>query len=101
MKTFAKHTACFIILTVLLSLLSPAASAQNVSLQNAVFRSAQNMLGAVPYPQVGSIGGEWAIIGLARSGYDVPQEYWDNYYATVEDYVESCKGVLHKKRKIY
>ena len=56
------------------------------------------MLGAVPYPQVGSIGGEWAIIGLARSGYDVPQEYWDNYYATVEDYVESCKGVLHKKK---
>jgi len=98
MKTFAKHTACFIVLTVLLSLLSPAASAQNDSLQNAVYRSAQNMLGAVSYPQVGSIGGEWAIIGLARSGYDVPQEYWDRYYAAVEDYTESCKGVLHKKK---
>jgi hypothetical protein len=56
------------------------------------------MYRAVKTPQVGSIGGEWAVIGLARSGYDLPQEYWDNYYATVEDYVESCKGVLHKKK---
>jgi hypothetical protein len=67
-------------------------------LTSAVTQSAESMLNAVKTPQVGSIGGEWAVIGLARSGYDVPQEYWDNYYATVEDYVESCGGVLHKKK---
>ena len=32
----------------------------------------------VTSPTVGSIGGEWAVIGLARSGYDMPQEYWDS-----------------------
>ena len=61
-------------------------------------KSAQYMLDAVPKPQVGSIGGEWAVIGLARSGYAVPQTYWDTYYATVESYVKSKKGVLHTKK---
>ena len=65
---------------------------------SAVNKSAEYMLNAVKHPQVGSIGGEWAVIGLARSGYDVPQEYWDDYYATVEEYVKACDGVLHKRK---
>ena len=64
----------------------------------AVTTSASFMLNAVKHPQVGSIGGEWAVIGLARSGREVPQEYWDNYYATVEYYVKACDGVLHKRK---
>lgn len=56
------------------------------------------MLRTVKTPQVGSVGGEWAVIGLARSGYDIPQEYWDSYYAAVEDYVKEQNGVLHAKK---
>ena len=56
------------------------------------------MVKTLKNPQVGSIGGEWAIIGLARSGYDVPKEYYQNYYATLERYVKDCKGVLHTKK---
>ncbi|MDO4750108.1 MAG: S-layer homology domain-containing protein [Eubacteriales bacterium] len=82
----------------MLSICVPAMAATEKEITSAVTKSAEYMLGAVKTPQVGSIGGEWAVIGLARSGYDVPQEYWDDYYATVEDYVESCKGVLHKKK---
>jgi hypothetical protein len=82
----------------MLSLCVPAMAATEKDITAAVTKSAEYMLGAVKTPQVGSIGGEWAVIGLARSGYAVPQEYWDSYYATVEDYVESCKGVLHKKK---
>ncbi len=52
----------------------------------------------VTSPTVGSIGGEWAVIGLARSGYDMPQEYWDNYYTRVLEYIEKCEGVLHTKK---
>ena len=82
----------------MLSLCVPAMAVSEKDIKSAVTKSAEYMLGAVKTPQVGSIGGEWAVIGLARSGYAVPQEYWDDYYATVEDYVESCKGVLHKKK---
>lgn len=52
----------------------------------------------VSCPQVGSVGGEWTIIGLARSNYNVPNEYYQEYYRTVEKYVKACKGVLHNKK---
>ena len=42
-----------------------------------------------------TVGGEWAVLGLARSGYAVPDSYYENYYRTVEKYVRDKKGVLH------
>lgn len=67
-------------------------------LQKAVDESAAYMLNAVKDPQVGSIGGEWAVLGLARSGYNVPQSYYDKYLRTVESYVKACGGNLHDKK---
>lgn len=49
-------------------------------------------------PTVGSIGGEWAIIGLARNGENLPTEYTDNYYEAVLKYVKDRGGVLHDKK---
>lgn len=49
-------------------------------------------------PQVGSVGGEWVVMGLVRSGTDIPSEYYADYYANVEAYVKECKGVLHTKK---
>lgn len=92
------------VLSLLLSaalLLGAGLSAFAVSdgaLDSAVRESGAYLLSATPRPQVGSIGGEWAVIGLARSGCAVPQDYWDNYYAAVEAYVKDCKGVLHEKK---
>lgn len=52
----------------------------------------------VTNPTVSSIGGEWAIIGLARSNVDVPQSYYDKYYNNVVKTVKECNGVLHSKK---
>lgn len=49
-------------------------------------------------PQVGSIGGEWAVFGLARSGCEIPEAYYQNYYETVEEYVTACQGNLHNRK---
>ena len=49
-------------------------------------------------PQVASIGGEWAVIGLARSGYDVPDSWFEAYYNNLEEKVTEKEGVLHKKK---
>ena len=49
-------------------------------------------------PTVGSVGGEWTILGLARSNRKVPPKYFDDYYKNVEEYVEECNGVLHKRK---
>ncbi len=96
MKHKIKRLLCLLLCGVILaSLCLPAAAAD---LSSAVNKSAAYVLGAVKDPQVGPIGGEWAVLGLARSGYAVPQRYWDNYYAAVEKYVKNCRGVLHEKK---
>lgn len=77
---------------------APLLAADSLALQAKVTESAAYMFKTVVNPQVGSIGGEWAIIGLARSGCDVPDSYYRSYYAGVEEYVKACKGVLHDKK---
>lgn len=47
---------------------------------------------------VGSIGGEWNIIGLARSGY-ITTEYADNYINNVKEYVaNNASSKLHRTK---
>ncbi|MBR2780438.1 MAG: DUF4430 domain-containing protein, partial [Eubacteriaceae bacterium] len=38
-------------------------------------------------PQPGSIGGEWMTVGLARAGYDVPDDWATQYYANAQNYI--------------
>lgn len=52
----------------------------------------------VENPQIGSIGGEWAILGLARSEIKIPEEYYQKYYNNIEKYVKECDGLLHSKK---
>lgn len=52
----------------------------------------------VPAPQPGSVGGEWVIIGLARSGLAVPAAYYEAYYQALEQRVLDCGGVLHSRK---
>ncbi len=99
MKEKAAKILSFCMVIVLLMGAAPSALAVNATeLNTSVSGTAAYVLDVVDNPQVGSVGGEWAIIGLARSGYEVPEEYYQDYYATVEAYVEACKGVLHEKK---
>lgn len=94
-----KLMTAFLALALVTGLLASAQAAVSAdSLKSAVQGSAEYVYKTVKDPQVGSIGGEWAVLGLARSGCDVPEEYYQDYYATVEQYVEACKGVLHEKK---
>ena len=96
MKQIRKFAALILVISVLFSLAVPAFAASSV--QNELQGSAAFMVSAVKAPEVGSIGGEWAIIGLARSGYTVPTNYYEDYYARVEKYVKNCSGVLHERK---
>lgn len=87
-----------LVLILLFCMCAPAAAASKENLSEAVAASAGYMLNKVKSPKVGSAGGEWAVIGLARSGCDVLQAYWDSYYAAVEEYVDSRQGMLHTKK---
>lgn len=96
MRRIKRISAWILTLAILLTLAVPALAASSV--QNEVQGSAAYMVSAVKAPEVGSIGGEWAIIGLARSGYSVPANYYEDYYARVEKYVKNCFGVLHERK---
>ncbi len=56
------------------------------------------LLKTVQRPQVGSVGGEWAVIGLARAGYEVPPNWYTAYYKALEDEIVKKQGVLHDKK---
>ena len=93
-----KLTSLFLALVLIVSAAIPAFAASDATLDTTINTTAAYMLRTVTKPQVDSVGGEWAVIGLARSGYDVPDSYYDAYYKTVEAYVKDCNGVLHDKK---
>lgn len=99
MKKLIKISVSTLLTIAMLLSISPFAFAISKNeLNDAVTDTAEYMYKTVKSPQLGSIGGEWAVLGLARSGYEVPDNYYQKYYENVEDYVKACKGVLHEKK---
>ena len=95
----AWRSAVCMVLTLLTVAGSVSAFALEPSgLEEAIRDVAAYLYEAVPDPQVNATGGEWTVLGLARSGCDVPEEYYQNYYRTVEAYVTERGGVLHDKK---
>ncbi len=93
-----KFIGIILSLSILFSI-SLSAFAYDTNKVNATLESVGNYLyETVKDPQVGSIGGEWAVLGLARSNMDIPDEYFENYYQTVTKYVKDSGGVLHNKK---
>ena len=73
-------------------------AAQPSAAEAALQRAAAAVLAAAPTPVPGSIGGDWAVLGLARAGADVPAGYYADYYDAVAAHVRDCQGVLHERK---
>lgn len=93
-----KSISIFLCLITILSSCTCASAADSNTVNFFVSDTAQYLYKAVSNPQVGTTGGEWAVIGLARSGEKFPEEYYQNYYGNVEEYVASCNGILHDRK---
>lgn len=92
-----KHIAAVLCCILIVTVLPPAARAiEDEALSPTVQTVGEYLCRAVSQPCVGSVGGEWAVIGLARSGLTVPEGYYETYYQMLEQYVKQCDGVLHK-----
>ena len=87
-----------LILICILALAVPASAAKEPDLQAMVNGSAKYLLSVLQKPVLGSIGGEWAVLGLARSGYAVPDGYFEEYYGRLIKDVQAVQGVLHKRK---
>lgn len=53
---------------------------------------------AVKEPTISSIGGEWAVIGLARSGTDIDKSYFDGYLKKVIETLKKNNGIIHDRK---
>lgn len=93
-------TRCSLLMAVivLFSTYTGIMAADSTELDKALADTAEYVYHTVQTPQVGSVGGEWAVIGLARSEYAVDENYYQNYYRAIEDYAEQCGGNLHDKK---
>lgn len=62
-----------------------------------IYQATGDYLAALGTPGVGSVGGEWMTIGLARSGRDVPDGYYDAAAAYVTAHADE-NDRLHRSR---
>ena len=53
---------------------------------------------SVAEPTFGTVGGEWLVLGLARSGLEISDEYFEAYFQNVSAYTAQQGGVLHAKK---
>ena len=72
--------------------------AADFDINQVIAETASYIYKTISKPQIGSIGGEWAVLGLVRSGVEIPEEYYQNYYKALEECVKERKGILHDKK---
>ena len=87
-----------LIVVMLIGLAAPVGAASRSELDAAVSGAAAYVLRTVRSPEVGAVGGEWAVIGLARSGHSVPDAWFDRYHTEVVRHVRESGGVLDQRR---
>ena len=71
------------------------ASAAPASYGETLVETAAYLSASVPDPGVSSIGGEWAVIGLARND-SLPADYAASYYSNLVRTLRDAGGVLHR-----
>ena len=71
------------------------ASEAPVSYREILVETAAYLSASVPDPGVSSIGGEWAVIGLARNG-GLPADWAATYYTNLVRTLRDTGGVLHR-----
>ncbi len=96
MKKTVRKSLC-LLLALVLSLglaLSAQAGPSPEEIEAMLQETASKLTANLPEPGVGSVGGDWLIVGLARSGVEVPEGYYEKYYAAVEETVRAHEGLL-------
>lgn len=98
-----------LILTVLLSLTACGKQkdegGQTVSpeqqqevLAETVTKTGEFLRQSVTEPTFGSVGGEWLVMGLARSSLEISDEYYETYFQNLSAHTAQQGGVLHAKK---
>lgn len=71
---------------------------QKEVLADTIDQTGEFLHSSVADPTFGSVGGEWLIMGLARSGLEITDEYYEIYFQNLSAYTVQQGGVLHAKK---
>lgn len=74
---------------------SAHAAVSDAVLEKEIGTASAYLLQTVPQPEVGSVGGEWCVLGLARASRGT-ESYFDAYRAAARRTVRETGGVLHR-----
>lgn len=67
-------------------------------IQDIITDTSKIILQTAQNPQISSISGDWAVLGLARSFVDVDFDYYQKYYNNVRDYLLQNDGIIDSKK---
>lgn len=98
---FKKLLYIFLTIIMALGLISCNRATNTISnhdITNKIEETARLMENTMPNPVIASIGGDWTVMSLARSGIDISPDYFENYYNNVVDTVRENNGVLHERK---
>lgn len=70
----------------------------NTDVSTELNKTSKFIVNSVSNPVISMIGGEWSVIGLARSGFNVPEGYFEKYYANVVAELKEKDGNLTKNK---
>lgn len=62
-----------------------------------IYEATREYIFGLGTPGVGSVGGEWMVIGLTRSGYDCPEGYYENALDYVQENINDNEQ-LHRAK---
>ena len=62
-----------------------------------IYKSTGDYLEKLGVPTVNTVGGEWMVIGIARSGRNVPEGYYDNVVKFVQENIDESERLHNAK----
>ena len=89
--------SCILALAVLISLTACGRKTE-VNLTDTISATGQLLKDSVAEPTCGSVGGEWLVMGLARSGLEIDNEYFESYFQNLSACTAQQGGVLHDRK---
>ena len=92
-----KIVCCILALAVLISL-TACGKKTEADLTDTISATGQLLMDSVAEPTYGSVGGEWLVMGLARSGMEISPEYFESYFQNLSAYTAQQGGVLHDRK---
>ncbi|GAB1477300.1 hypothetical protein MASR2M70_21380 [Bacillota bacterium] len=100
-KNPRRYSAMLIAIVLLLSMPMAAHGASTYSgadLGREIEATGAYLVKAINNPSYGTVGGDWAVLGLLRSGLKLPAGYTDKYIENVEKVMAEKKGQLTRNK---